>query len=716
MRPRYRFMFTGFRQKDTDQRAHLVNKIQRLGGIYYEAEHFKLNCTHVICARLCRSVVLVKFLCACAAGKWVVTPEFIEKSFDASGWLKEEDYEWKFSDLPINANDALVANLLPGNIEKDYLLAKHLSYLSANWIIETFINGSILIAGGAKVVTKTPPVFDFSLISPSNSDDNDIKFVLVTENQSFLTPIFRSNVLCISTDYIRNFLLKDVKDYSTSCIFESCFIDEDWRSSLCNFTKLISPCYLIPAEVIRKLIDTLLLNAPCEAAASQMYSFLTQMLRVLPPHNFILQKCVCLSKQPTCIKISEKTQFQHTLFLHFLQLLLEQDFAFFIRRYSELNSAAGRPMIVRLLWGTKSALSLNNSCSELLNYLVASIHKAALYTTILALQKLNALMLESARLSEAQDGAVGDIPYNAVILIQALFHHVRSYKLSGQSSLLVLDSMELAWSKMLLAQILLDATSQLINNAQLWQKGIVCPVFKKLNELNYVSWKRDMLACLASKGLSKFIDPKHAVAAGATAADVTLFETSQSKAGGIIYLGIEDKLKCLLDGLEGPADRWDKLAKTYEPKSKARISRLLGEFHLAQMKENESIILFLNRITQLARDLSLAGKIIPDDDIAYRMTCTLPSEYHNVVSIMHRWDDAQFTAANVEKTLIEEFESLKSRELLGVNPNNSSDNSALSTNQKNPKRKQNKEIICFNCGIKGHYSSDCRKKPKKEIK
>uniref|UniRef100_T1JIZ8 BRCT domain-containing protein n=1 Tax=Strigamia maritima TaxID=126957 RepID=T1JIZ8_STRMM len=665
MRPRYRFMFTGFRQKDTDQRAHLVNKIQRLGGIYYEAEHFKLNCTHVICARLCRSE---KFLCACAAGKWVVTPEFIEKSFDASEWLKEEDYEWKFSDLPINANDALVDLCRAPRRSRQFVAWQYGKGLFAGKTFVLFISEldnrdvykRILIAGGAKVVTKTPPVFDFSLISPSNSDDNDIKFVLVTENHSFLTPIFRANVLCISTDYIRNFLLKksppdvsefditsyvpnsdaycnvgmgnspikhvltkpplnspfrttystlgstgdgtgkgktlpklvpfvicekmdsvktrslrkccknvankddqvkrklneyryvncgkrrilgqivnttdsagkvigksdpiideklqtlqimyadsakerskkywaqkilsfeethDVKDYSSSCIFESCFIDEDWRSSLCNFTKLISPRYLIPAEVIRKLIDTLLLNAPCEAAASQMYSFLTQMLRVLPPHNFILRKwyysilednsslggwnfvsqviCVCLSKQPTCIKISEKTQFQHTLFLHFLQLLLEQDFAFFIRRYSELklNSAAGRPMIVRLLWGTKSALSLNNSCSELLSYLVASIHKASSYTTILSLQKLNALMLESARLSEAQDGADNDIPYNAVTLIQALFHHVRSYKLSGQSSLLVLDSMELAWSKMLLAQILLDSTSQLINNA-----------------------------------------------------------------------------------------------------------------------------------------------------------------------------------------------------------------------------------------------------------
>uniref|UniRef100_T1IMZ5 CCHC-type domain-containing protein n=1 Tax=Strigamia maritima TaxID=126957 RepID=T1IMZ5_STRMM len=53
---------------------------------------------------------------------------------------------------------------------------------------------------------------------------------------------------------------------------------------------------------------------------------------------------------------------------------------------------------------------------------------------------------------------------------------------------------------------------------------------------------------------------------------------------------------------------------------------------------------------------------------------------------------------------------------IGVNPNNSSDNSALSTNQKNPRKKPNNEVICFNSGIKGHYSNDCRKKPKKEVK
>uniref|UniRef100_T1ITT8 CCHC-type domain-containing protein n=1 Tax=Strigamia maritima TaxID=126957 RepID=T1ITT8_STRMM len=205
----------------------------------------------------------------------------------------------------------------------------------------------------------------------------------------------------------------------------------------------------------------------------------------------------------------------------------------------------------------------------------------------------------------------------------------------------------------------------------------------------------------------------------ATADVVTKFDTDQSKAGGIIFLGIEDKLKCLLDGLTGPVERWEKLGKTFEPKSKTRISRLLGEFHLAQMGENESIILFLNCITQLARDLELAGKKISDADIAYRMTCTLPPQYHNVVSIMYRWEDTEFIPSKVEAMLIEEFENLKARSAhpnnSGVKTGNNGDNALSTDKRKSDRGKSNMGIICYNCGIKGHYSKDCRKKSKKEV-
>uniref|UniRef100_T1JMZ6 CCHC-type domain-containing protein n=1 Tax=Strigamia maritima TaxID=126957 RepID=T1JMZ6_STRMM len=238
--------------------------------------------------------------------------------------------------------------------------------------------------------------------------------------------------------------------------------------------------------------------------------------------------------------------------------------------------------------------------------------------------------------------------------------------------------------------------------------------FKKLNELNYVSWKRDMLACLASKGISDFIDPKHVLAVGSTPAEIRQFNNDKSKAGGMIFLEIEDKLKCLLDGITEPDKRWEKLAKTYEPKSKARIAHLLGQFHLAQMQPNESIILFLNRIRQLSRDLELAGKKIDYSDIAYRMLCTLPPQYDVIVSQIYKWSDDDMKPTKVEEALIEEYENLKSRDQR-TKVTSGGDNVLSTTDKGFSKGKSNTMVVCYNCGIKGHYSKDCQKKSKKEV-
>uniref|UniRef100_T1IQV3 CCHC-type domain-containing protein n=1 Tax=Strigamia maritima TaxID=126957 RepID=T1IQV3_STRMM len=237
--------------------------------------------------------------------------------------------------------------------------------------------------------------------------------------------------------------------------------------------------------------------------------------------------------------------------------------------------------------------------------------------------------------------------------------------------------------------------------------------FKKLNELNYVSWKRDMIACLTSKRLSDFIDSKHVLAAGSTPAETRQFNIDKSKAGGMIFLGIEDKLKFLLDGISKPDKRWKKLAKTYKPKSKARIARLLGQFHLAHMQPNESIILFLNRIRQLSRNLELAGKKIDSSDIAYHMLCTLPPQYDVIVSQIYKWPDSDMVPTKVEEALIEEYENLKSRDQRTKSSNG--DNALSTTGKTVNKNKSNTGVICYNCKLKGHYSKDCRKKSKKEV-
>ncbi|NWX22772.1 SLF1 protein, partial [Aegotheles bennettii] len=51
------------------------------------------NCTHLIAKKLCKSE---KVLAACAAGKWILTQEYIINSAKSGRWLDETTYEWGY--------------------------------------------------------------------------------------------------------------------------------------------------------------------------------------------------------------------------------------------------------------------------------------------------------------------------------------------------------------------------------------------------------------------------------------------------------------------------------------------------------------------------------------------------------------------------------------------------------------------------------------------
>uniref|UniRef100_A0A8C6ZU12 SLF1 protein n=1 Tax=Nothoprocta perdicaria TaxID=30464 RepID=A0A8C6ZU12_NOTPE len=74
---------TGF--KKAEKRALL----EALRGLDCKYRH----CTHLIAKQLCRSE---KFLAACAAGKWILTKEYIINSAESGRWLDETTYEWGY--------------------------------------------------------------------------------------------------------------------------------------------------------------------------------------------------------------------------------------------------------------------------------------------------------------------------------------------------------------------------------------------------------------------------------------------------------------------------------------------------------------------------------------------------------------------------------------------------------------------------------------------
>ncbi|GBN30134.1 hypothetical protein AVEN_122754-1 [Araneus ventricosus] len=77
---------------------------------------------------------------------------------------------------------------------------------------------------------------------------------------------------------------------------------------------------------------------------------------------------------------------------------------------------------------------------------------------------------------------------------------------------------------------------------------------------------------------------------------------------------------------------------------------------------------YIGKISQAAKDLENAGKVIPDDEIAYQMLANLPRSYDNIVMQLYQLDDKNFTALNVRKSLLAEYDRVIVHEKSDVIP------------------------------------------------
>ncbi|NXO51488.1 SLF1 protein, partial [Aramus guarauna] len=80
---------TGFKK---GEKKALVKLLFKLDCVFLDTKKYR-NCTHLIAKKLCKSE---KFLAACAAGKWILTKEYIINSAESGRWLDETTYEWGY--------------------------------------------------------------------------------------------------------------------------------------------------------------------------------------------------------------------------------------------------------------------------------------------------------------------------------------------------------------------------------------------------------------------------------------------------------------------------------------------------------------------------------------------------------------------------------------------------------------------------------------------
>ncbi|XP_029961313.1 SMC5-SMC6 complex localization factor protein 1 [Salarias fasciatus] len=80
--------------KTQSKKRLLIQGIRQLGGRYIGGSVYQHESTHLIIPQVLSSE---KFLSACAAGKWVVTPDYVLDSVKNGSWLAEGSYEVELS-------------------------------------------------------------------------------------------------------------------------------------------------------------------------------------------------------------------------------------------------------------------------------------------------------------------------------------------------------------------------------------------------------------------------------------------------------------------------------------------------------------------------------------------------------------------------------------------------------------------------------------------
>ncbi|GBM24386.1 hypothetical protein AVEN_167621-1 [Araneus ventricosus] len=177
------------------------------------------------------------------------------------------------------------------------------------------------------------------------------------------------------------------------------------------------------------------------------------------------------------------------------------------------------------------------------------------------------------------------------------------------------------------------------------------------------------IATCGSRGLIEFVDKQEPVLdVEATKADKQNFEFRKAKALSTICLSIDENLKSIVYNINSPADAFQEMENVFEPRSKARIGALRTKFLNILFLPSDTMSSYIGKISLAAKDIENAGKVIPDDEIAYQMLANLPRSYDNIVIQLYQLDDKNFTSLNVQKSLLAEYDRVIVREKSEARP------------------------------------------------
>lgn len=170
----------------------------------------------------------------------------------------------------------------------------------------------------------------------------------------------------------------------------------------------------------------------------------------------------------------------------------------------------------------------------------------------------------------------------------------------------------------------MEALTTLFTNIQ-DQLGSATSKIQRLNEHNYVTWKRDMTLSLQDAGLWDVVTtpPAHVPPVLPTPEWTRTNRHALAK----IHESCEAPQQSLFAHIESAYLAWEKLRKIFETRDSLSLQRFYNDFNTIQKSDSETMLAYVARIKAAAACLNTAGEAVTTPNLHNRIITGLGPRY-----------------------------------------------------------------------------------------
>ena len=188
----------------------------------------------------------------------------------------------------------------------------------------------------------------------------------------------------------------------------------------------------------------------------------------------------------------------------------------------------------------------------------------------------------------------------------------------------------------------------------------------KFNGTNFQVWKFQMNKVLVSLKLKGIVDGSDKRPQGTSDADKASQEAWDiNDARAVIILSssmteeqVENIITC-----DTAYEIWEQLSSLNKKSSETNKIVFLHRFHQCSMGKNDTMIQYITKIENMARQLKDVGEQISDDAVMAKILRGLPVQYGSFVNAWDSTKTAKQTVSNMQERLLKEEKRLEKEDI-----------------------------------------------------